>query len=88
MAQGPPLKKIASGPQPQLEKLPPETLTPILSHSASIYSPKQAPTLTLPSNFRSQVCGQLEDQDPDGLHVGGGLGDVDLPTRPQALGVG
>lgn len=38
MAQDP-LKKTASGPQPLLEKLPPDTLTPILSYSASICSP-------------------------------------------------
>lgn len=61
---------------------------PILSHSASIYFPKQGPTLTLPCNFSSQHCGQLDDQDPDGLHVRGGLGDVDFPTQLQALGVG
>lgn len=38
-----------------LEKMPPGTLTPILSHSASIYFPTQGSTLTLPSNSSSRT---------------------------------
>lgn len=49
----------ASGQHPYLEKMPPGTLTPILSHSASVYFPEQSSALTLPNNFIVQARRQL-----------------------------